>query len=65
MENYEKKGVTRYKVKQDEGLPEVGEIIPHYSATYDTIKNDVVRKRRKVNQAYNNKISYCQKNVRF
>lgn len=41
--------MTRYKVKQDEELPEVGEVVPVHTATFDTIKNDNIRKRRRVN----------------
>jgi len=48
LNRYENDGVTRYEVQLDQGLPIVGEIVPKYHPTYDNLKNDNIRKRRRV-----------------
>lgn len=48
MNRYENDGVTRYNVQLDQGLPIVGEIVPKYHPTYDNLKNDNIKKRRRV-----------------
>ena len=48
MNRYENDGVTRYEVQLDQGLPIVGEIVPKYHPTYDNLKNDNIKKRRRV-----------------
>lgn len=48
LSKYENEGISRYQAKFDQGLPVVSEITPKYSPTYDLIKNDNIRKRRRV-----------------
>lgn len=48
LNTYENDGIMRYQLTLDEGFPILGEVYPKFYPAYDEMKNDNVRKWKKV-----------------
>ena len=48
LAEFEQKGITRYSVQYNQSAPVIKEDVPSFAPTYDLVKNDMIRKRRKV-----------------